>query len=151
MARIVDPARAWMYVEAMGVDVALNQADHMAHLVAGRLSADDPGVEFRQSRIAGEIGPVSCGLLLTPWPVVDRRPHLDAMLLERLLEDATPRLGLAAIDGELAGAVEQRDRRERPLAGDRGVLDPPAAVDAVQGENPAGGGTERALDDDRVR
>jgi trk system potassium uptake protein len=37
VARIVDPARAWMYVPAMGVDVALNQADLMAHIVAEEL------------------------------------------------------------------------------------------------------------------
>jgi len=38
VARIVDPARAWMYDQAMGVDVAINQADLMAHVVAEEMS-----------------------------------------------------------------------------------------------------------------
>lgn len=38
VARIVDPARAWMYSPAMGVDVALNQADIIAHMVAEEMS-----------------------------------------------------------------------------------------------------------------
>ena len=38
IARIVDPANAWMYQEDMGVDVALNQADLLAHLVAEEMS-----------------------------------------------------------------------------------------------------------------
>jgi trk system potassium uptake protein len=38
IARIVDPTNAWMYQEDMGVDVALNQADLLAHLVAEEMS-----------------------------------------------------------------------------------------------------------------
>jgi trk system potassium uptake protein TrkA len=38
IARIVDPAKAWMYTEQMGVDVALDQADLLAHLVAEEMS-----------------------------------------------------------------------------------------------------------------
>jgi trk system potassium uptake protein len=38
VARIVDPGRAWMYAPAMGVDVAVNQADLIAHLVAEEMS-----------------------------------------------------------------------------------------------------------------
>lgn len=38
IARIVDPANAWMFEEDMGVDVALNQADMLAHLVAEEMS-----------------------------------------------------------------------------------------------------------------
>jgi trk system potassium uptake protein len=38
IARINDPANAWMYRPEMGVDVALNQADLMAHLVVEELS-----------------------------------------------------------------------------------------------------------------
>jgi trk system potassium uptake protein TrkA len=38
IARIVDPVNAWMYEEDMGVDVALNQADLLAHLVAEEMS-----------------------------------------------------------------------------------------------------------------
>ncbi|MGB8362131.1 MAG: TrkA family potassium uptake protein [Acidimicrobiia bacterium] len=38
IARIVDPSKAWMYTEEMGIDVALNQADLLAHLVAEEMS-----------------------------------------------------------------------------------------------------------------
>jgi trk system potassium uptake protein TrkA len=38
IARIVDPANAWMFGDEMGVDVALNQADLLAHLVAEEMS-----------------------------------------------------------------------------------------------------------------
>lgn len=38
VARIVDPARAWMYTPDMGVDVALSQADLIARLVAEEMS-----------------------------------------------------------------------------------------------------------------
>jgi trk system potassium uptake protein TrkA len=38
VARIVDPARAWMYCPEMGVDAALNQADLIAHVVAEEMS-----------------------------------------------------------------------------------------------------------------
>jgi trk system potassium uptake protein TrkA len=38
IARIVDPVNAWMYQEDMGVDVALNQADLLAHLAAEEMS-----------------------------------------------------------------------------------------------------------------
>ena len=41
LARVADPATAWLYVEAMGVDVALNQADLLAHLAVVELSADE--------------------------------------------------------------------------------------------------------------
>lgn len=38
IARVVDPRNAWMYGEDMGVDVALDQADLLAHLVAEEMS-----------------------------------------------------------------------------------------------------------------
>jgi len=38
IARIVNPTNAWMYEQDMGVDVALNQADLLAHLVAEEMS-----------------------------------------------------------------------------------------------------------------
>jgi trk system potassium uptake protein TrkA len=38
IARIDDPANAWMFDSDMGVDVALNQADLLAHLVAEEMS-----------------------------------------------------------------------------------------------------------------
>jgi trk system potassium uptake protein len=41
VARIVDPARAWMYVAEMGVDAAINQADIIAHVAAEEMSLGD--------------------------------------------------------------------------------------------------------------
>lgn len=39
VARINNPRNAWMFIPEMGVDVALNQADVMAHLVANLLAS----------------------------------------------------------------------------------------------------------------
>jgi trk system potassium uptake protein TrkA len=38
IARVVDPRNAWMFTDEMGVDVALDQADVLAHLIAEELS-----------------------------------------------------------------------------------------------------------------
>ena len=41
IARVNDPENAWMFSPVMGVDVALNQADLMAHLIAEEMSLGD--------------------------------------------------------------------------------------------------------------
>jgi trk system potassium uptake protein TrkA len=41
MARVHTPKNAWMFTPAMGVDVALNQADVLAHLIAEEMSLGD--------------------------------------------------------------------------------------------------------------
>lgn len=41
IARINDPRHAWLFTPAMGVDVALNQADLLAHLIAEEMSLGD--------------------------------------------------------------------------------------------------------------
>jgi trk system potassium uptake protein TrkA len=41
IARVKDPGNAWMFTTEMGVDVALNQADLLAHLVAEEMSLGD--------------------------------------------------------------------------------------------------------------
>ncbi len=38
IARVNNPKNAWLFTPAMGVDVALNQADLMAHLIAEEMS-----------------------------------------------------------------------------------------------------------------
>jgi trk system potassium uptake protein TrkA len=38
LARVHTPKHAWMFTPAMGVDVALNQADVLAHLIAEEMS-----------------------------------------------------------------------------------------------------------------
>jgi len=41
IARVHTPKNAWMFTPAMGVDVALNQADRLAHLIAEEMSLGD--------------------------------------------------------------------------------------------------------------
>jgi len=41
ISRVNNPKNAWLFTPAMGVDVALNQADLMAHLVAEEMSLGD--------------------------------------------------------------------------------------------------------------
>lgn len=41
IGRVNNPKNAWMYTPAMGVDIALNQADLMAHLIAEEMSLGD--------------------------------------------------------------------------------------------------------------
>jgi trk system potassium uptake protein TrkA len=41
IARVNNPKNAWMYTPEMGVDVALNQADVMAHLIVEEMSLGD--------------------------------------------------------------------------------------------------------------
>lgn len=41
IARVNNPKNAWLYTPDMGVDVALNQADLMAHLIAEEMSLGD--------------------------------------------------------------------------------------------------------------
>ena len=50
VARIVDPARAWMYTPDMGIDVALNQADLIAHVVAEEMSLGDMTILLKLRR-----------------------------------------------------------------------------------------------------
>lgn len=41
IARVHTPQHAWMFTSALGVDVAVNQADLMAHLIAEEMSLGD--------------------------------------------------------------------------------------------------------------
>jgi trk system potassium uptake protein TrkA len=41
IARVNNPKNAWLYTSEMGVDVALNQADLLAHLIAEEMSLGD--------------------------------------------------------------------------------------------------------------
>ena len=41
IARVHTPQNAWMFTSALGVDVAVNQADLMAHLIAEEMSLGD--------------------------------------------------------------------------------------------------------------
>ena len=41
IARVNDPRNAWMFTDVMGVDVAVNQADLIAHLIIQEMSLGD--------------------------------------------------------------------------------------------------------------
>jgi len=41
IARVNNPKNAWLFTPQMGVDVALNQADLLAHLIAEEMSLGD--------------------------------------------------------------------------------------------------------------
>ncbi|MEZ4561041.1 MAG: TrkA C-terminal domain-containing protein, partial [Caldilineaceae bacterium] len=41
IGRVVDPRNAWLYTPDMGVDVAVDQADIIAHLIAEEMSLGD--------------------------------------------------------------------------------------------------------------
>jgi trk system potassium uptake protein TrkA len=54
IARVNNPRNAWMFTPDMGVDVALNQADLMAHLIAEEMSLGDMMtlVKLRKGEVA---------------------------------------------------------------------------------------------------
>jgi trk system potassium uptake protein TrkA len=54
IARVNNPKNAWLFTADMGVDVALNQADVMAHLVAEEMSLGDMMtlLKFRKGQYA---------------------------------------------------------------------------------------------------
>ncbi len=54
IARVNNPRNAWLFTPEMGVDVALNEADMMAHLVAEEMSLGDmmTVLKFRKGQYA---------------------------------------------------------------------------------------------------
>lgn len=54
IARVNNPKNAWLFMPEMGVDVALNEADMMAHLVAEEMSLGDMMtlLKFRKGQYA---------------------------------------------------------------------------------------------------
>ena len=50
IGRVNNPKNAWLYTPEMGVDVALNQADLMAHLIAEEMSLGDMMMLFKIRR-----------------------------------------------------------------------------------------------------
>lgn len=109
IARVRTPKNAWMFTPAMGVDVALNQADLLAHLIAEEMSLGDMMtllklrkgqyslVEERVAPTAAAVGkavgdlelPSECvftavireGQLLLPRPALVLRPGDEVLAL----------------------------------------------------------------------
>lgn len=122
IARIVDPANAWMYEEDMGVDVALNQADLLAHLVAEEMSLGEMTtlLKLRKGQYAvveEKIDPDSAAVGRRygeiEWPagsrivVVIRKGDLIPITSELVLAAADEVLALAHADAvaDLAGLL----------------------------------------------
>lgn len=91
IARVNNPKNAWLFTSEMGVDVALNQADMMAHLVAEEMSLGDMMtlLKFRKGQYA----------------LVEEKVHPMAAAAGKAIRDLTlpPRCVLAAVirKGEL--------------------------------------------------
>jgi trk system potassium uptake protein TrkA len=73
MARVHTPKHTWMFTPAMGVDVALNQADVLAHLIAEEMSLGDMMTLLK--------------LRKGQYAVVEERVHPHAPAVGRALRD----------------------------------------------------------------
>ncbi len=73
IARVNNPKNAWMFTGLMGVDVALNQADLMAHLIAEEMSLGDMMtlLKLRKGR----------------YSLVEEKVHPSAVAVGRALRD----------------------------------------------------------------
>ena len=91
IARVNNPKNAWLYTPEMGVDVALNQADLLAHLIAEEMSLGDMMTLLKLRK----------GL----YSLVEEKVHPNSVANGKALRDLTipPRCVLAAVirKGEL--------------------------------------------------
>jgi len=91
IARVNNPRNAWLYTPEMGVDVALNQADLLAHLIAEEMSLGDMMTLLKLRK----------GL----YSLVEEKVHPNSIANGKAVRDLSfpPRCSLAAIirKGEL--------------------------------------------------
>jgi trk system potassium uptake protein TrkA len=91
IARVNNPKNAWLYTTEMGVDVALNQADLLAHLIAEEMSLGDMMTLLKLRK----------GL----YSLVEEKVHPNSIANGKALRELSfpPRCALAAIirKGEL--------------------------------------------------
>ncbi len=73
IARVNNPKNAWLFTSEMGVDVALNQADILAHLVAEEMSLGDMMTLLKLKR--GE------------YSLVEEKVHPDALVANKPIKD----------------------------------------------------------------
>lgn len=73
IARVNNPKNAWLFTKDMGVDVALNQADILAHLVAEEMSLGDMMTLLKLKR--GE------------FSLVEEKVHQDAVACGKAIKD----------------------------------------------------------------
>lgn len=75
IARVNNPKNAWMFTPQMGVDVALNQADVMAHLIAEEMSLGDMTTLLKLTK--GQ------------YALVEERVHPTAPAVGKAVQDLT--------------------------------------------------------------
>jgi trk system potassium uptake protein TrkA len=73
IARVNNPKNAWLFTSEMGVDVALNQADILAHLVAEEMSMGDVMTLLKLKR--GE------------YSLVEEKVHPGAIAVNKAIRD----------------------------------------------------------------
>jgi trk system potassium uptake protein TrkA len=73
IGRVNNPKNAWLFTKEMGVDVALNQADILAHLVAEEMSLGDMMTLLKLRR--GE------------YSLIEEKVHPDSIAVNQLLKD----------------------------------------------------------------
>ena len=85
IARVNNPKNAWLYTPEMGVDVALNQADLLAHLIAEEMSLGDMMTLLKLRK----------GL----YSLIEEKVHPDSIANGKAVRDLSfpPRCALAAI------------------------------------------------------
>lgn len=126
IARIVDPANAWMFEEDMGVDVALNQADMLGHLVAEEMSLGEMTTLLKlrkgqyslvEEKIDPEAAVVGRRYREVDWPTQCR---IVAVIRKGELLDVTPDLVFDPADEILAvahsDAISELARLLGPMA-----------------------------------
>jgi trk system potassium uptake protein TrkA len=75
IARVNNPKNAWLFTEEMGVDVALNQTDILAKLIAEEMSLGDMMTLLKLRR--GE------------YAIVEEKVHPQALVVGKALKDIT--------------------------------------------------------------
>jgi trk system potassium uptake protein len=75
IARVNNPKNAWLFTPEMGVDVALNQADILAHLVAEEMSLGDMMTLLKLKR--GE------------YSLVEEKAHPTSLAVNKALSELT--------------------------------------------------------------
>jgi trk system potassium uptake protein TrkA len=73
IGRVNNPKNAWLFTAEMGVDVALNQADILAHLVAEEMSLGDMMTLLKLSR--GE------------YSLIEEKVHPDSIAVKKSLKE----------------------------------------------------------------
>jgi trk system potassium uptake protein TrkA len=110
IARIDDPSNAWLFAPDMGVDVALNQADLLAHLVAEEMSMGEMTTLLKlrkgqfalvEQKVAPEASVVGRSIEEIEWPA---RCQLVAVLRKGDLIAPEGEIVLQAADEVLAVA-----------------------------------------------